>query len=146
MKTKNVKETVSILQELEDVMWNEGFFNDDCFFFIDYDNDFKTFSNFYLEKRKESNKIDIGELKEIISEYKKPKVLDLYVFYSPKKGLFEDENGNVEVFNIEMLNEVTFDKDFYKKYDFVRIKFLGKTVQNLIIENLIDRNVVVEHY
>lgn len=146
MKTKNVKETVSILQELEDVMWNEGFFNDDCFFFIDYDNDFKTFSNFYLEKRKESNEIDITELKEIISEYKKPKVLDLYVFHSPKKGLFEDENGNVEVFNIEMLNEVTFDKDFYKSYDFVRIKFLGKTVQNLIIENLIDRNVVVEHY
>ena len=145
MKTKNVKETISILEELEKIMSYEGFFNDDCFFFIDYDN-FITFSNFYLEKRKESNKIDITELKEIISEYKKPKVLDLYVSYSPKKGLFEDENGNVEVFNIEMLNEVTFDKDFYKKYDFVRIKFLGKTVQNLIIESLIDRNVVVEHY
>ena len=142
---ENVQTTISFLRELEDVMWNEGFFNDDCFFFIDYDN-FITFSNFYLEKRKESNKIDIIELKEIISEYKKPKVLDLYVFYSPKKGLFEDENGNVEVFNIEMLKDVTFDEDFYKLYDFVRIKFLGKTVQNLIIENLIDRNIVVEHY
>lgn len=146
METKNVKETISILEELEKIMSYEGFFNDDCFFFIDYDNDFKTFSNFYLEKRKESNKIDVVELKEIISEYKKPKILDLYVFYSPKKGLFEDENGNVEVFNIEMLKDVTFDEDFYKLYDFVRIKFLGKTVQNLIIENLIDRNIVVEHY
>jgi hypothetical protein len=143
---ENVQTTISFLRELEDVMWNEGFFNDDCFFFIDYNDDFITFSDFYLEKRKESNKIDIGELKEIISEYKKPKILDLYVFYSTKKGMLEDENGNVEVFNIEMLNEVTFDKDFYKEYDFVRIKFLGKTVQNLIIENLIDRNVVVEHY
>ena len=51
METKNVKETISILEELEKIMSYEGFFNDDCFFFIDYDNDFKTFSNFYLEKR-----------------------------------------------------------------------------------------------